>query len=39
LRMVMGDVRNAIAGILDHTSLADIARRMNDTRVRLGQSK
>jgi Rrf2 family protein len=39
LRMAMGDVRNAIAGILDHTSLADIARRMNDTRVRLGQSK
>lgn len=24
LRMVMGDVRNAIAGVLDHTSLADV---------------
>ncbi len=24
LRMVMGDVRNAIAAILDHTSLADV---------------
>jgi Rrf2 family protein len=38
LRMVMGDVRNAIADILDNTSLADIASRMNDTRVRLGKS-
>jgi Rrf2 family protein len=27
LRMVMGDVRNAIAGILDHTSLADASAR------------
>jgi Rrf2 family protein len=27
LRMVMGDVRNAIAGILDHTSLADVSAR------------
>lgn len=27
LRMVMGDVRNAIAGVLDHTSLADVAAR------------
>jgi Rrf2 family protein len=25
LRMVMGDVRNAIAGVLDHTSLADVS--------------
>ena len=39
LRMVMGDVRNAIADILDNTSLADVARRMDDTRVRLGKSK
>jgi Rrf2 family protein len=38
LRMVMGDVRNAIAYILDNTSLADVARRMNDTRARLGKS-
>ena len=27
LRLVMGDVRNAIADILDNTSLADVARR------------
>lgn len=27
LRMVMGDVRNAIADILDNTTLADVARR------------
>lgn len=27
LRMVMGDVRNAIAGILDNTSLADVSER------------
>jgi len=25
--MVMGDVRSAIAGVLDHTSLADVAAR------------
>ena len=37
LRMVMGDVRNAIANILDNTSLADVTRRMNDTRTRLGK--
>jgi Rrf2 family protein len=28
LRMVMGDVRNAIANILDNTSLADVIRRI-----------
>jgi Rrf2 family protein len=28
LRMVMGDVRNAIAQILDNTSLADVSRRV-----------
>lgn len=28
LRMVMGDVRNAIANILDHTSLADVSNRV-----------
>lgn len=32
LRMVMGDVRNAIANILDNTSLLDIARRMEAAR-------
>ena len=37
LRMVMGDVRNAIADILDHTSLADVAHRMKETRIRLGR--
>jgi Rrf2 family protein len=36
LRMVMGDVRNAIAGILDNTSLADIASRQNAIRRKLG---
>ncbi len=30
LRMVMADVRNAITDILDHTSLADVARRVGD---------
>jgi len=35
LRMVMGDVRNAIAAILDNTSLADVVARMNGTRARL----
>ena len=38
LRMVMGDVRNAIANILDNTSLADVVSRMNDTKVRLATS-
>jgi Rrf2 family protein len=38
LRMVMGDVRNAIAGILDNTSLADVARRMKESRSLLGES-
>lgn len=28
LRMVMGDVRNAIANILEHTSLADVTERV-----------
>lgn len=28
LRMVMGDVRNAITNILDHTSLADVTERV-----------
>jgi Rrf2 family protein len=37
LRMVMGDVRNAIANILDNTSLADVTNRMNETRIHLGK--
>lgn len=32
LRMIMGDVRNAIAGILDNTSLADISARSRAAR-------
>ena len=39
LRMVMGDVRNAIAAILDNTSLADVVARMKDTRARLAQTE
>jgi Rrf2 family protein len=31
LRMVMLDVRNAIAGILDNTTLADVVERINQT--------
>jgi Rrf2 family protein len=38
LRMVMGDVRNAIANILDNTSLENVSRRVNDTRKNLSQS-
>ena len=33
LRMVMGDVRNAIANILDNTTLADVASRVKTVRV------
>ena len=32
LRMAMGDVRNAIAGILDNTSLADVSKRTQAVR-------
>ena len=32
LRLVMGDVRNAISDILDHTSLATVAQRQNNVR-------
>ena len=32
LRMVMGDVRNAIANILDHTTLADVTKRVHAAR-------
>ena len=36
LRLVMGDVRNAIANILDNTSLADVAARQDAVRATLG---
>ena len=36
LRLVMGDVRNAIAGILDNTSLADVTRRVETRRLQPG---
>jgi Rrf2 family protein len=36
LRLVMGDVRNAIANILDNTSLADVTRRQSDLHSMLG---
>lgn len=32
LRLVMGDVRNAISDILDHTTLADVNKRQNAVR-------
>ena len=32
LRMVMGDVRNAIASILENTSLADVSRRVSSAK-------
>lgn len=35
LRMVMGDVRNAIADILDNTTLEDVTRRMDMARALL----
>ena len=35
LRLVMSDVRNAIAEILDNTSLADVTQRQTDIRKRL----
>jgi Rrf2 family protein len=38
LRLVMGDVRNAIADILDNTSLADVTRRQATLRRKLGIS-
>jgi Rrf2 family protein len=37
LRLAMGDVRNAIADILDHTSLADITKRQSALRKKLGK--
>jgi Rrf2 family protein len=36
LRLVMGDVRNAIADILDNTSLADVTKRHDTARKKLG---
>jgi len=36
LRLVMGDVRNAIADILDNTSLADVTKRQRLVRKKLG---
>ena len=35
LRLVMSDVRNAIAGILDNTSLAEVTQRQADIRKQL----
>jgi Rrf2 family protein len=35
LRLVMSDVRNAIAGILDNTSLADVTKRQDAIREKL----
>ena len=35
LRLAMSDVRNAIAGILDNTSLADITKRQNAIREKI----
>ena len=35
LRLTMGDVRNAIANILDNTSLADVTKRQNAVRKKL----
>ncbi len=36
LRLVMGDVRNAIVDILDQTTLADVNKRQNTVRKKLG---
>jgi Rrf2 family protein len=36
LRLVMGDVRNAIVDILDQTTLADVKKRQNIIRRKLG---
>jgi Rrf2 family protein len=37
LRLAMGDVRNAIADILDNTSLADVTKRQSAVRKKLGK--
>ena len=36
LRLAMGDVRNAIADILDNTSLSDVTKRQSAVRKKLG---
>jgi Rrf2 family protein len=36
LRLVMGDVRNAIANILDNTSLADVVKRQDAVHKKIG---
>ena len=38
LRLVMGDVRNAIAGILDNTTLADVTKRQDAVRLSLAKA-
>jgi len=38
LRLVMLDVRNAISDILDKTTLMDVCKRMEETRVQLEES-
>ena len=38
LRMVMGNVRDAIADILENTSLADVTDRVDSTRALLGKA-
>ena len=39
LRMVMGDVRNAIAGVLDRTTLADVTQRVGASWAELDTGK
>jgi len=39
LRLVMGDVRNAVADILDNTSLADVTKRQHTVRKKLALNK
>jgi Rrf2 family protein len=39
LRLAMSDVRNAIADILDNTSLADVTRRQEALRKKLGRKQ
>jgi len=39
LRLVMRDVRTAITGILDHTTLADVTRRQDAVRYLLGTAE
>jgi Rrf2 family protein len=36
LRLVMGEIRNAVSDILDHTSLADVIKRQNTIRKNPG---